>query len=83
MCFSEKQVKAHGKRKEEVFFLMDGNRPITFVNCSMEFLLGQKMQLIFWIVCQRRTLQYDVIISFKIHATDFVLECSHTLALKK
>ena len=45
--FSEKHVKAPRKQKEEVFFHQMGTIPSFFVNCSMEFLFGQKMELIF------------------------------------
>ena len=42
MHFSEKQVKAPRKRKEEAFFHHMATIPSFFVNCRMEFLIGQK-----------------------------------------
>ena len=51
--FSETHVKTLRKQKEEVVFYWMGTVPSFSVNCSMEFLFGQKMELIFWKVYQR------------------------------
>ena len=73
-----------GKNSQET----KGTVPSFFVNCSMEFLFGQKMELIFWKVYQRRAFMtscffWEIVSNFKIHATDFVLQCSYCCVKKK
>ena len=78
--------KLSGNEKKRLFFDRMGTVPLFFVNCSIEFLFGQKNGTDISKTASKEGLLtsyfFGEICIFKIHATDFVLKCSHTVALK-